>query len=132
MLESRLTKQALLLLVMIGLFFHISETLHLYIYYWWVDKVLHLASGALVAMTVLIFWNYFYPKYKLGKVKTITLAILGAIFIGVLWEVFEVKYGITFLSDGIVYIRDTSSDILMDIIGGFFGSLYAYNSIRKQ
>ena len=132
MLEKRLSRQALVLLVVIGLFFHISETLHLYTEFWWVDVLLHFLAGALVGMTALIFWHHYYHGFALSKLKMIGLGVLFALFVGILWEIFEVHYGITFLSDGMAYIKDTSSDIMMDICGGFFGALYAFHSLKNE
>ena len=51
-----------------------------------------------------------------------------AILVGVLWEIFELHFGITLLSDGIIYIRDTASDLIMDISGGLLGVVYSYKS----
>ena len=70
-------------------------------------------------------WLYLFGQSMPENKKIILIGLLSVIFVGVVWEIFEVHFGITFLSDGIVYIRDTFSDLILDLCGGIFGVLYA-------
>ena len=107
-----------------------GAVLHLNWAYWWFDVILHFLSGVSVGMAVIIVWHYGFNFFKNDKLKMIKMAVLGALFIGILWEIFELSLGLTSISDGINYVRDTTSDIIMDICGGFFGALYSYRIIK--
>jgi len=94
--------------------------------------VLHFLGGAVVAMGGVATWLYLFPETNSDITKIILTALFWVIFIGILWELYEVHFGITFLSDGIVYVRDTASDLIMDICGGIFGVLYTLRLSSKK
>ncbi len=75
--------------------------------------------------TILVFSYKANDFYLQGIPKIIFTGFLGALFIGILWEFYELYFEITSISDGISYLTDTSSDILMDISGGILGGLYS-------
>ena len=79
-----------------------------------------------------IFLDYFFGITRIGKNRTVSLVIVMALIIGLLWEVYEIYFGLTFFSDGIIYVRDTASDLILDTCGGFFGALYSYRFLVKR
>ena len=93
--------------------------------------VLHFLGGLCVAMGGLSTWLYLSSSTNISNTKLTLVGLLWALAIGIIWEIFEVHFGITFLSDGIAYVRDTASDLIMDICGGIFGVLYAVR-LNKQ
>src|SRR3954467_479258 len=125
MFSSKLFKQAFVLLMLIWILFLLALFLYLEIYFWWYDVILHFLSGICVSMATLSAWDYLFKPHGNEKNKLIFIGFLGALIIGVLWEIYEVKAGITFPSDGIFYIRDTVSDLILDMTGGLFGVLYS-------
>lgn len=98
--------------------------------YWRVgefDSLMHFLSGAWVALAALrlyFFSNYFRPL-KRGLKDFLAVATLAVIFISVLWEIFELAVGATFV-EAREYSFDTSLDFIMDILGGIAAALYAY------
>ena len=85
-----------------------------------------------MAMAVILILNSQGSTSGIPKVepwRIIFIAMFGALIVGVAWEIFEVYFGVTSFSDGVVYVRDTASDLLMDLVGGFSGSLYARKMI---
>ena len=92
--------------------------------------VVHFLAGGVVAMATLLFWPHI-NKVKIHTTSQIIfVAIMGTIIIGLLWEIYELYFHITFLSDGIMYTTDTISDLLMDISGGFVGAVYSLKLIK--
>ncbi len=131
MIQTPLFKRSFTLLVVIGIL-HIGATfLYLYSNVWWFDMVLHFLSGALVAMGVILLCQVCFKSLDRDKKKLIWFSFLAVMAIGFLWEMFEVHYGITFISDGIVYGTDTASDLMLDVSGGLLGSLYAFRFLPK-
>ncbi len=99
-------------------------TLHYY------DTVVHFLAGICVGLgTVWLAMNV--SKKEMTQKRVAAVALVGAIIVGIAWEIFEVTNGITFLSDGIHYVTDTSSDLLMDVCGGIVASLYVWRIILK-
>ena len=125
MIQTPLFKKTFALLFIIAVLNFISNELYLQWTFWWIDVLLHFLSGATVAMATIIVWNHFGRVSKFHKLKIIAVAVFSAFVVGIIWEIYELYFGITFLSDGIVYVRDTASDLIMDICGGFFGTLHA-------
>lgn len=132
MIKTSLFKHTFALLFLIGVLNFIGNKLYLSWTVWWFDVFLHFFSGACVGMATILAWNYFSGTPVTDKLKMIFIAFIGTLTIGLLWEIFELYFGITFLADGIFYIRDTVSDLLMDMSGGFFGVLYAYRILSKE
>jgi uncharacterized membrane protein YjdF len=109
--------------------------------YWqlpWYDRVVHPLGGFWVAIaTVSILM---LKTDRISKINIFLICILSAFIIGVAWELFELKAGVTVLgSSG--YAIDTAGDIVSDIIGGlaaywyilkskYFISLTAWNNAR--
>jgi len=93
--------------------------------------ILHFLGGLCVAFFVLwlVSWKSDLKNWSRGKI--LFVALLGAIAVGVLWEVYELYFSLTFLSDGARYFADTTKDLTMDLVGGFFGFLWTRNLLKK-
>ncbi len=132
MMNTKLFKNTFILLAIIGLLNFIASKLYLYEFIWWIDILMHFLAGACVGMAVLLVIFYRKKFEMISNTRLIWLGILGALTIGVLWELYELYFGITMLSDGMPYITDTISDLLMDILGGFFGAIYGINLSKNK
>lgn len=131
MISETIFKRAFWTLAITGFLNFVAIKLELYWTVWWIDMVVHFFGGLTVGLATLWLSSRFFDFRKWSTLRLSTTAILGAITIGVLWELYELYFGITSLSDGIHYVTDTSSDILMDTIGGIVGFFYVNNLLKK-
>jgi hypothetical protein len=102
-------------------------------WYWtipWVDKFPHFSGGLLVSLGTL--WFVYLSGYiKWGFLQNrrfaLAYALAASLLIGLLWELFELEFGITTMQTTNFY-ENNISDILMDVSGGLIG--YAYFSYK--
>lgn len=74
--------------------------------------------------TLLLLTYIFYTFIKVPvSLKLLSLLALGALLIGIGWEIFEYIMYTVFANQTFV-LSDTLSDIFFDIIGAFVGILY--------
>ncbi len=123
MIHTPLFKRLFALLFLIACLHVIAAWLYLYQIVSWFDIPMHLLGGVAVALAYFTVFG--------GTNKSIIRAIVFVFIVGVLWEIFELSFGITFLSDGAAYVFDTAKDLTMDIIGGYIGSRYALRLLKK-
>src|SRR3989344_1687660 len=117
MIRTRLFRRTFIALLITGFLAVSIDILHLYWTNWWIDSVVHFMAGVTVGMTVILVWNYYYKLIP---------RVPKSILIGLVWELYELYFGLeTFLSGNQYYI-DTVSDFLQDICGAVFGGLYAH------
>jgi hypothetical protein len=92
-------------------------------YYWWYDIMLHILGGMLAGFVAVSVVRADQGEQNLGIM--VTRGIIAALILGLLWELFELIIGATFVTvEG--YPRDTFIDLLCDVSGGILGSLYNY------
>ncbi len=132
MIKTPLFKRTFWLLFVVGFLNIIAIKLYLYWTVWWFDMVVHFLAGATVAMTAMLLWYFFFKGTIPNISKSIKISVAAALLIGILWEFYELYFSITFLSDGLAYWTDTSSDLLMDISGGILGALYAHRILSRD
>ncbi len=87
--------------------------------YWisgWFDSISHLIGG------FGIFFVLAYVFSFKGRFPSFRSVVAVSLLIGVIWELFELRYGITSISSH-RYSFDTSSDLFFDIVGGFLAFL---------
>ena len=132
MLKTKLFKTTFLLLAIVGALDIVAVKLYLFWSVSQFDSVVHFFAGICVGMASILFWRYGLNRTAADKSKILLVAVVGALIIGIIWETFELYFGITFLSDGINYIEDTGSDLLMDIVGGFLGGAYGFRLLTNN
>lgn len=132
MTKTSLFKTAAILLFIIALMHFVGVKFYLDWFYWWYDMVLHFLGGVVVGMFSLVFIKKTVDLSTWTNNKIITRAIFSTLVIGLLWEVFELSVGTASFSDGMAYVTDTSSDLILDIVGSFFGSLYGIKIWKKN
>lgn len=131
MKSSQLFKHAFILLIIIGFLDFFASSLYLYWTVWWSDMLLHFLSGICVAMGGVSVWLFIFNREETDPWKTLWIGMSWVILVGMLWEIFELRFGATSLSDGMIYITDTISDSFMNISGGLFGVVYSIKLLSK-
>lgn len=131
MVRTKLFKHTFLLLFAIGVADFVANSLYLYWTVWWFDMVMHFSSGFCVGMATVLLWQYFVDK-NVKFDRAIKIALLSVFAVGIAWEVFESYFQIMLISDGMPYITDTISDLILDVTGGLLGSIYAYRLIFNK
>lgn len=103
----------------------IAERLDLYWILSWYDSMMHALAGVVIASAVyiLVSWNKLLVD---NKSKLFIYTTLSTLIIGVVWEYFEITFGITH-TDIVGYKVDTISDLIFDILGALIFYLYAIN-----
>jgi hypothetical protein len=100
---------------MLGLYFRL---------YWqlsWYDMIVHLLlAGWIGALCVLFLTSTFTIK----KSNVFIISFMTVVLISILWEIFEVYTGSTFVTYP-QYIPDTIGDLVADIIGSLLGIFFA-------
>ena len=93
---------------------------------WWYDIFMHVLGGFIGA---LIFVS-FLPEAHQTKPIVFFVSVFAAIFIGIVWELYELTIGVTFTDEG-KYLYDTFTDILDDIVGGLIAYLVLYPKTKQ-
>lgn len=113
-------------------FFHVIA-LQFY-FYWtvgWYDIPMHIAGGALIGLSGLwiVFLSGFTFTSKNSFCATVSVALVSTLVVGILWEIFEVKAGLT--SHSFTDKIDTAKDIIDDIIGSLLSVWYYTRIVSK-
>jgi RsiW-degrading membrane proteinase PrsW (M82 family) len=113
---------AAIILAIIGLLFLHLLGLHFYLYWtvWWFDVLMHFLGGFWVGFTAL--WLYHFVGKPPRHNRDLAVALLAAIIVGVMWELYEYTTGVTFSLVG--YRLDTATDLAMDLVGGYCAFRY--------
>lgn len=96
---------------------------YLYWFIWWFDMPLHFLGGLCVGFFSMWVVSMFVKLIQSNNKKILVSAILGALFVGLMWEWFEYVNGITYNTVG-SYKLDTIKDLILDCLGGYVSYLY--------
>lgn len=100
-------------------------------FYWyysikWFDMPMHFLGGFWVGLALLWFFNVkFIDKNYIYKI------ILGVLFVGLCWEIFEFFVNNLYLARYPFDIVDTIQDVFFDLFGGFLSLIYFKHRIMK-
>ncbi len=130
MIRKKLFQNAFILVVVVTFLNKIALTLRLYWSLHYFDTLVHFLAGIAVGLGSV--WLYLNKKETLPTSQIFFSSLIGSIVVGVVWEIFEVVNGITFFSDGIHYVTDTGSDLLMDTLGGLIAAFYTKNLFQNN
>ena len=124
-MDSKNLLQAVFYTVVSIATFHILAVIfYLYWFIWWFDMPLHFLGGLCVGFFSMWISSLFLAlKSKKNLKKILLSAIFGALFVGLLWELFEYVNGITYNTIG-SYKLDTIKDLILDMFGGYVSYLY--------
>lgn len=131
MLTQTIFKKAFWSLALTGILNWFSTKLYLYWTVWWIDMVVHFLGGLTVGLTLMWLGSLSNNFRDWSLKKLLFSALFGAILIGILWEIYELYFGLTSLSDGMDYWTNTSSDLIMDAVGGISSFLYINRLLKK-
>lgn len=134
MTDKTITRVTLLLTLLLSIVLLVLNAIaikfHLYFTTWWADNINHFLGGSVL---VLFFYNIstIVKNYKnLSDTKRNILVVLAVIVFGILWEIFEWYFKLTFVDDS-NYWSDTILDVIMDTIGGVLMLKYIIRKIEK-
>ncbi len=127
MLQKPLFIFGFFFLVLIAVLHVVAVDWYLYWTLPWFDILMHFLGGAWIGFVCI--WLCFYSRYfsmpaRTDIVYVVSVSVLGALVVGVLWEVFEYVTGITFLVSN--YVPDTVLDLIMDVVGGVVVAVAVY------
>ena len=99
----------------------------------WFDMVLHFLGGFWQAMLFIWFFSikdlpFLRPSLDPNDAKLIYKALFFVVLIGFLWEVFEF-YAKNYIGLSPFDLLDSTSDMILDLLGGGFALLYFYKII---
>ena len=99
---------------------------YLYWHYAWYDIMMHFLGGALVSLGGLWIFVGIAPVVFSRTNKKILLidVLLFTLVVGFIWEIFELAYGFTFVTQK-EYVLDTTLDFIMNTIGATAAYFYA-------
>ncbi len=132
----------LFLLAVIAGFNYLAFQYFWYWRIWWFDLVMHFLGGILVGLFCLwYFFTFIRPQEVDFSFKlALKVAIIGALTIGLAWELFEfgidqywaAEIGVKSLGVLQQGWRDTLSDLLVDLIGGFFSACLFWRMSQRK
>jgi len=128
-MRNRLVKYTISLALLVGVLDFLANE---YYFYWtvsWYDMMMHFLAGVLVAFAIALFWHYLF-KGEYNK-KSIFTALAMSLFVGLVWEWYELYFELTSAQDGWLYYRDTISDLFLDLFGTVCGLVYIDKYLRK-
>ena len=118
LLYSRIFAAQLLVLSLIATAHIMAIGNDWYWHYVWLDVPVHFLAGVWVALVV--SWLLLVIRQTRFSMLFVVASVL---IVGISWEIFEVVGGISI--DQPNYVFDTSLDVLMDVLGGLFGTALA-------
>jgi hypothetical protein len=114
------------------LFYTLISTLALFIYHtitlklnlFFISPILDVPShilGGFVTAMFLTYFAYDFVKMKGTQYQNFFLFI-GVLIVGILWEIFEIKFDFFLTKDG--YWFDTNLDIVCDLLGALLANIF--------
>jgi len=119
--------------------------------FWWWDDMLHMLSGTILGLVGFVLIYYLNSRFsmRLSPIFVALFALTFAVFMGVIWEIFEFTMDAISGSNtqrwaepangfliGKDYqcwgLRDTMSDLIVDIFGGILASSYAFYLFKNE
>jgi membrane protease YdiL (CAAX protease family) len=124
--KKPLVLEIILLFVLVATLDILARIYHLYWSVYEFDSVVHFFAGTCLALFFL--WLYFFSGFfnpqKRNLRSFLLISILGVMFVGISWEIFELIFKQTMVQK-VDYPYDLFMDLLMDFLGAVTGCLYA-------
>lgn len=121
--------------ILLYLHFVLGEYSHFYITVWWWDVFLHLGNSIILGLVgfILAYGLLLTSKMEAKPILASLFSLSFAVFIGVLWEIFEFFmdyfFGFTMQKSGLV---DTMTDLMVDVTGALLVSAVGFFYMRKK
>jgi len=125
----------LLVTVLLYLHFALGEYSHFYIKLWWWDIFLHGGNSIILGLIgfILVYGLLMTSKIETKPILAALFSLSFAVFMGVLWEIFEFFmdyfFGFTMQKSGLV---DTMTDLMVDVGGALIVSGAGFFYMRKK
>lgn len=122
---------AALFIAVVFLALHLAA-LNLYFYWtiWWYDVLMHFVAGVVGGLAA--YWVLFRSHVRLRRIASLKTALwsacLAMLIVGVGWEVFEYKNGLSDSQEG--YVLDTMNDLILDVSGAALVVLLVHKPTR--
>lgn len=91
------------------------------------DSLVHFLGGA--ALSLFFLWLYFFSgafrPAKRNFLRFVLISVLGAMFVAVSWEIFELVLGEAKMQK-VSYPFDTTMDLIMAALGALSACFYGY------
>jgi len=133
MFKKPLFWEMLILLAVVGILNYVAHYYHLYWSVYEFDSIVHFLGGA--TLSAFFLWLYFFSGFFKPQDRSLKyffiIAIIGTIFIGVSWEIFELFLGEDVLQKT-EYPYDTMMDFIMDFLGAITIAFYAFIKEEKN
>ena len=115
-------------MVVLGVLLVLHSVGSYYSLYWvysWFDIVVHIVAGLWIGLVFLWLASVFgqVNSLKEYKAKSFLIAFVSAIFVGIVWELLENFFQVTFTKAS-GYSLNTAMDIFNDGVGGLLAYLY--------
>jgi hypothetical protein len=111
----------------------IANIYHLYWSIYEFDSVVHFFAGG--ALSLFFLWLYFFSGYfnpaQRSLAKFLLVAILGAMFIGLSWEIYELIFKQTMVHK-VGYSYNAIMDLIMDFLGAVAACFYGHLKETKN
>lgn len=128
-MNKRLPLIFILSLSLVVAILHVTGT---YLNWYWLvsgfDRIVHTLGGFLVTFISLVI-IYFFRMPAVPRWHIILVGIMASLVIGLGWEAFELKTGITAWGQ-IGFVRNNGGDILFDVVGGLLAIMYFIKRYR--
>lgn len=115
------------LIFIIFLLNYLASQFYWYTSIWYFDMIMHFLGGVWLGMAI-IWLSFKYNFNSSIDFNFFTKIILGVLFIGIFWEIFEIVLN-NYTTQNDFNILDTLSDLFFDLAGGFFVILYFFKKI---
>ncbi len=127
MLKKPLFLEMLILFAVVAGLHIVANIYHLYWSIYEFDSVVHFFAGA--AISLFFLWFYFFSDFfsppKRNLTNFLLVSLIGAMFVGFSWEIYELIFRQTMVSK-IDYPYDTMMDLIMDLLGAVAACFYGY------
>jgi hypothetical protein len=111
-----------LLAIIIGFLYWSAIYLSLFWLLPWYDIPMHILGGFWVSLAVFAVYQYLGKEIS-TNVNIVFVLLPITLLVGILWEIFEYKTGLAFVSDD-GYFFDTVKDLVDDVVGSVVAFYY--------
>lgn len=121
--------------LLLYLHFVLGEYDHFYLKFPWWDLLLHSGNSIILGFLgfILAYSLMLTSKMSTKPILASLFSLSFAVFIGVLWEIFEFSmdyfFGFSMQKSGLV---DTMTDLMMDVVGGAVVSVAGFFYMKKK
>ena len=130
--RKKLIKRLIFLILFIFIMSFIADRFYWYFSIWYFDMFMHFIGGFWIGLVSFYLFFTFnknsFLDFNALTLKFVLKILVCVLLIGICWEVFEILVNSVTIQDSFNYL-DTFSDILFDLSGGAFATLYLMKRI---